>query len=360
MIKPTKINIADTNLANFGTPLEKSIKQHASDGEPAWKNAGKAPGIEVWRIEKFKIVPWPKDKYGHFFNGDSYIVLYTYIKDDKMLYNVHFWLGTYTSQDEAGTAAYKTVELDDHLGGLPVQYRECQGHESQAFLKLFPKLVIDAGGVESGFHHVTAVEEKKRLLHVRGNIKHTVVSEVPLDVDSLSHTDVYILDVGLKVFEFQGRHCTPGEKMKAAQISSEIEGTRGKIHVVVLSASQEDDGPDWTDFWATFGGKRPIPEKAKEEVPTEKRMYKISDETGKMEYSQVKFCKSSLEENSVFVADVGPEIFVWIGKKADEQEKKSGLSFAQQYLNDNNRPPHLPIIRVVSGHESEEFASSFH
>jgi len=187
-----------------------------------------------------------------------------------------------------------------------------------------------------------------------------VVSEVPLDVDSLSHTDVYILDVGLKVFEFQGRHCTPGEKMKAAQISSEIEGTRGKIHVVVLSASQEDDGPDWTDFWATFGGKRPIPEKAKEEVPTEKRMYKISDETGKMEYSQVKFCKSSLEENSVFVADVGPEIFVWIGKKADEQEKKSGLSFAQQYLNDNNRPPHLPIIRVVSGHESEEFASSFH
>jgi len=195
---------------------------------------------------------------------------------------------------------------------------------------------------------------------VRGSIKHTVVSEVPLAVDSLSHSDVYILDAGLKVFEFQGIHSSPGEKMKAAQISSEIEGTRGKVHIVVLSASQEDNSPDWAEFWAAFGGKKPIPEKAKDEVPAEKKLFKISDETGKIEYTEVKFVKSSLEENDVFVADIGPEIFVWIGKKADELEKKSGLAFAQQYLNKNNRPPHLPIIRVMSGHESEEFVSSFH
>lgn len=92
-------------------------------------------GLEIWRVVQFQIVPWTEK--GNFFSGDSYIVLHvlqrrglyliilsrnlmspekTYKKtpkDEKLSYNVHFWLGKETSQDEAGTAAYKTVELDD-------------------------------------------------------------------------------------------------------------------------------------------------------------------------------------------------------------------------------------------------------
>ena len=41
-----------------------------------FQGAGKEPGITIWRIENFCAVPWPKEKYGKFFDGDSYIILH--------------------------------------------------------------------------------------------------------------------------------------------------------------------------------------------------------------------------------------------------------------------------------------------
>lgn len=77
------------------------------------------------------------------------------------------------NQDEAGTAAVKTVELDAALGGRAVQYREVQGHETEKFLSYFkPCIIPQEGGVASGFKHVVAEEHITRLFVCRG--KHVV------------------------------------------------------------------------------------------------------------------------------------------------------------------------------------------
>jgi len=61
----------------------------------------------------------------------------------------------------------------------------------------------------------------------------------------------------------------------------------------------------------------------------------------------------------VFIFDAMVEIYVWIGKKATSGEKRMGLFYAQKYLNEHSRPPHLPICSVIEGGENEAFWNAF-
>jgi hypothetical protein len=60
--------------------------------------------------------------------------------------------GQHSAQDEQGTAALKTVELDNELGGAAVQVRVVQGKEPAHFLTIFSgKMIILRGGKASSF-----------------------------------------------------------------------------------------------------------------------------------------------------------------------------------------------------------------
>merc|ERR1719277_2157932 len=157
-------------MALFGSDTEKQVKKESAESEPAWEGAGADVGLKVWRVNNFQIESWPEEDYGEFYNGDSYIILNTYKDDDTeaLLHDVHFWIGKNSSQDEYGTAAYKTVELDTFLDDVPVQHREVQGHESAKFKSYFSTITILKGGAASGFRHVTPETYEKRLLHISG------------------------------------------------------------------------------------------------------------------------------------------------------------------------------------------------
>ena len=40
------------------------------------------------------------------------------VTTQALSWDVHFWIGKYSTQDEYGTAAYKTVELDHYVRPL--------------------------------------------------------------------------------------------------------------------------------------------------------------------------------------------------------------------------------------------------
>jgi len=348
----------------LGSDLEKKVREKAADGEPAWKKAGKNVGLEIWRVEKFQIKAWAPKDYGKFYSGDSYIVLNTYKKENALAWDVHFWLGTHTTQDEAGTAAYKTVELDDFLGGAPIQHREVQGYESSLFMTYFKnQIMILEGGIESGFNHVKPEEYRARLLHFKGK-KNVRVSEVPLSKDSLNSGDVFILDNGLKIYQWNGKQSAPAERFKASTVARAIDDERKGLATVTVF---EEGAKDAKPFWDLLGGEGPVKSAAEggadEETKSTKVLFQLSDASGKMEFKQVALGadvkKSKLVSEDVMILDNGAEVFAWIGKGASAGEKKQALQFAHDYLIKFNRPAHTPISRILEGGENEVFNASF-
>ncbi|NP_001191425.1 gelsolin [Aplysia californica] len=361
LVKAKKYDWKDSNLALFGSDVEKNVKKESAEQEPAWKNAGSQVGIQIWRIVKFKVQPWPKEDYGKFFEGDSYIILNTYKEQDtdQLLYDVHFWIGRHSTQDEYGTAAYKTVELDTLLDDVPVQHREVQGHESELFKSYFKSITIMKGGAETGFRHVKPEEYKQRLLQITGNKQSVTVTEVPLNKNRVTAKDVFVLDNGLEIFQWNGEECAKEEKYKAVQVVQQIRSERGGKPSVEVFDQNSDDG---STFFDHFNDNEDDDDDSEYEDNDNKtpELYRLSDSSGEFEFERTKegrVFKDDFSSKDVFIFDNKKEVFVWIGKSASKSENQNALSYAHKYLQGTQHPL-LPITCVKEGKENKFFRSA--
>ncbi|KAK0648690.1 gelsolin [Cercophora newfieldiana] len=380
-------DIKDSNVELINTDIDHKVKYNSAATEPAWNDGavGLSPGLFIWRIENFTVVPIPKDSYGHFFEGDSYIILHTeeiesQTGENKLIHDIFFWLGAHTSQDEAGTAAYKTVELDEFLHGAATQHRELQGCPSDDFLALFPRLTVRRGGVASGFRHVEeeAQEEITTLLRVFkqstavGGRDTVVVHEVEPTWQSLDEEDVFILDKGDKIWVWQGKGCSPMEKAKAAQVVHDM--TLAKhVDVEVISQTEsrsyrfvKELGGEEEDLAEGFHAARPIRSVGGSGESRPRRLFRLSDASGELTFELVneggEASEGDLDGNDVFVFDDGgKEVWVWEGSGASRVEKAMWLKIAQAYVrqlqsqDEESQAYLLPIANVREGRESSAF-----
>jgi len=311
-------------------------------------------GVQIWRIEQFTVKPWPVEEYGNFYEGDSYIVLNTTQDPDgeKLLYDVYFWLGLESTQDEQGTAAYKTVELDDLFDGAMVQHREVQHHESEDFKRMFRQINYLKGGADSGFTHVEEGKYVAKLLQVKKIGKRTNVIEVVCELASLNHGDAFILDAGELIYVWKGDDCSPFEGSAAAIAAENLEATRdGKSQVTLEVDSQ---------FWAALGGAGEITSAAdaSQILPTavetgEGVLYQLSDSTGDLSMTEVgrgDLSASMLVPTDVFLCDTGPSVLIWIGGEASATESAAAMDTANKYLAQTQKPMTTAVAVLKEGH----------
>ncbi|XP_063946445.1 villin-4-like [Daucus carota subsp. sativus] len=335
------------------------------DLDSAFQGAGQKAGLEIWRIESFRPVPVSKSLHGKFFTGDSYVILKTTaLKSGAVRHDIHYWLGKDTSQDESGTAAIKTIELDAVLGGRAVQYREVQGHESDKFLSYFkPCIIPQEGGVASGFDHTEAEEHKTRLYVCRG--KHVVqVKEVDFGRSSLNHDDIFIVDTTSKIFQFNGSNSSIQERAKALEVVQYIKDTYhdGKCEIAAIEDGKLMADAETGEFWGLFGGFAPLPRKTatvdvNDTGDVSTRLFGVVK--GQHEPLDVESLKrEQLDTYKCYLLDCGSEIFVWMGRNTSLDERKSASGAAEELLHTVHRPK-TQVVRVMEGFETVMFRSKF-
>ncbi|KAG8520908.1 Villin-1 [Galemys pyrenaicus] len=330
------------------------------------------PGVQIWRIESMQMVPVPSSTFGSFFDGDCYVVLATHKTGSNLSYDIHFWIGQASSQDEQGAAAIYTTQMDDFLKGKAVQHREVQGNESDTFRGYFKQgMVIRKGGVASGMKHVeTNSYDIQRLLHVKGK-RNVVAGEVEMSWKSFNRGDVFLLDLGRLIIQWNGHESSRMERLRGMTLAKEIRDQErgGRAHVGVVEGENEQATPQLMAIMNHVLGQRrelkaAVPDTAVEPaLKANLKLFHVSDSEGKLVVREVAtrpLTQDLLNHEDCYILDQGGlKIYVWRGKKANAVERQGAMSQALNFIKAKQYPPSTQVEVQNDGAESAVFQQLF-
>lgn len=227
--------------------------QSSSPVDAAFQSVSKnKPGFWIWRVEGMQLNTVPKDSYGVFYKSDAYLIYHASGESSTKLLSqhIHLWIGSDSSQDEQGVGAYKMVELDEYLGGWPIEHRECQSFESERFLSYFrtrgPGCVRYVnGGFANGFHHQQQGDRQpqQRLYQVKGKRSPArLVETYPIDWTVMSRQETFLLDLYTTVYVWSGKNASRAERWQAIARAKQFRDERPNgCNIVVVDDGEEKE-----------------------------------------------------------------------------------------------------------------------
>lgn len=221
------------------------------------------------------------------------------------------------------------------------------------------------GGIESGFRDVTKAKEfTNRLLHVKGE-RYPRIFEVEKKADSVNEGDVFILDCDKKIYFWVGEHCNVNEKCKALEFCNNLR--KFERHCKADIVFPKEEAAIDAEFWAELGGKPatinpPVPDTDEPDDDAKYQFYKISDDTGKIQCTEIKerpLTVEMLDTNDCFVLELNKKVLIWVGRKAKDSEKKNALAIGKGFVKAHSKPKGTRVMRIVEKAEDAFFKSFF-
>jgi gelsolin len=137
-----------------------------------------------------------------------------------------------------------------------------------------------------------------------------LIMQVPFSRSSLNHDDVFVLDTELKIYQFNGATSNIQERAKALDV---VQCIKDKYH------------------------------------------------EGKCEVAVIEDCliKGMWESNKCYLLDCGSEIYIWVGRVTQLEDRKAASLAAEEFISSQKRPKYTHIVRVIQGFETLSFKANF-
>ncbi|NXG24022.1 CAPG protein, partial [Grallaria varia] len=235
------------------------------------------------------------------------------------------------------------------------------------------------GGVASAFKPTRANPGPgpvPKLYQVKGRRKIRASEREP-SWSSFNTGDCFLLDLGQTLFVWCGARSNVLERSRAQELAAAIRDSEraGTVRLEIVV-----DGEEPPEMVQVLGTKPPLKEGNPEEdvvadesnagaaVLYKARMWQdtmVSDATGRMDLTQVAagspFSQSLLCPDDCFVLDngAGGKVYVWKGRKANEQERQAALRVAEEVIARMGHPPQTQVEILPQGRETPLFKQFF-
>ena len=200
-----------------------------------------------------------------------------------------------------------------------------------------------------------------RLLQVIGRELKEVDGDLT-GVPELKDGDVYVFDEGNTLWIWLGKDCSVDEKGVAAWVVNKIDTQERGGEPEVYTINQGEEPEEFKHEITVIDDDTPGFLKAAELDMVEYKLFRVytkqeTDQVDETFTEEVKLEKDSLKSDDVFVLDMNENIYVWIGKDANREEKFSGQKLAQSIDQTRN---YIPLTYTIYEGDNDKSEKSFY
>uniref|UniRef100_G1PFU1 Villin like n=1 Tax=Myotis lucifugus TaxID=59463 RepID=G1PFU1_MYOLU len=328
--------------------------------------------LHIWIIENLKLVPVPEEAYGNFFEEHCYVVLHSLRATQGTPKDLHYWIGKKADAEAQGAAGTFVQHLQETLGNATVQHREVQGPRIRLFLQFTSAqgVIYRKGGLASALKHVeTNMCNIRRLLRIKGR-KHVSATEVQLSWESFNKDDIFLLDLGKVMIQWNGPKSSISEKARALALTCSLQDREraGRAQIGVVENEAKASG--LMEIMETVLGRRlgslyaAIPSRSINQLQKARvhlyHIYQKDKDLVIQELATRLLTQDLLHEEECYILDHGGcKIYLWQGRRSNHQEKTISFSQAQGFIQAKGYPTYTNVEVLNQGAESAAFKQLF-